>query len=230
VFGAFFQPVAHLPFDDARIDSVAAFGDDFLRDFFQQIRPPSLTGRWALGALRQTATQDLQRPDEGDPQRTDRHLLGGLVHQRAEHVVSEHQPVDLLDHSRRRLAPQHRSFALVGLEFVNGQFLFPASMVKLHQRLGRVFLFVQQGRQQAVFLSGTGAFGIVEAVLDDPHWDAVPVVRAVAGVAVELGQVRAVAQASDRPELCGVHDYAESAHIASRSDWQGSGPATVVSS
>lgn len=64
MFGVFFQPIAHLAFDDARVDTITAFGDDFLGNFLEQIPPPSLPGRRALGATptRCRASQKVERP------------------------------------------------------------------------------------------------------------------------------------------------------------------------
>ncbi len=123
-----------------------------------------------------------------------------LLHQHPDDVVAQQQAVQLLHHAAGRLAPQHRTLALMGLQFINREFLLPPFVVEHDQGLGRVELLVQQRRQQPVRLARAGAAGIIEGVLDDPHQDAVAVLLAGRRAAVELGQVGAVVQHPDRLE------------------------------
>jgi WD40 repeat protein/cellulose biosynthesis protein BcsQ len=69
MFGPLFAPVAHLAFDHSGVDSVAAFGQDFLGDFGKQILIPLLQLALALRALRQATAEHLERAGEGDPPR-----------------------------------------------------------------------------------------------------------------------------------------------------------------
>ena len=64
--------------------------------------------------------------------------------------MAQQEAVNLLQYAAGRLAPQHRSLPLVGLQFINGQFLFPTLVVKHDQGHGRVELSSKQRRQQTV--------------------------------------------------------------------------------
>ena len=71
MFVSFFQPVAHLAFDDSRVDSVAAWFEDFGGDFRQQVCVPASQSRRAARSFGQAATQDLQRVHERQVTRCD---------------------------------------------------------------------------------------------------------------------------------------------------------------
>ena len=85
---------------------------------------PLIPRREALGCraitLRQPTLQDLEAPQERQPIRVQPGRLRRLKQQRPGHEMTQRQGIDLLDHTRRRLAPQMRRLGrtprvLVGL-------------------------------------------------------------------------------------------------------------------
>ncbi len=138
MFRTLFQPLAHFAFDHARVDAIATRRQHFFGNFRQQILVPALTPGGAARAFGQATAQDLQR--SGERQAARRQILAGRrrAHQDTHDVMSQEQAVDLLNHAGWGLTPQHGTLALVGLEFVEGQFFFPAFVVQHDQALGRV--------------------------------------------------------------------------------------------
>ncbi len=123
---AFLGPFAHLDFDDAWIDSVAAWFQAFFGDFFDQIVEPAFDAGVATGAFRQAAAEDLQRVHERQFPRRDAGEVRRFAHQFADDVVSQEQAVDFLDHAGGRFAAEHAFLAQVRLQFVDRQFDRPA--------------------------------------------------------------------------------------------------------
>jgi hypothetical protein len=132
--GTFLLPFRHLPLDHARIDSVAARVGLFVLHLPEQAAIPRLKrlGRPRV-TLGQAAFQDLETPGERQPIRVHAHRGGGLEHQRPDHEMAERQGINLLHHSRWRLAAQlgrlrRTPRILVGLLFVEDEFLSPYSL------------------------------------------------------------------------------------------------------
>ena len=86
--------------------------------------------------------------------------------------MTQQQTVSFLHDSGGRLAVQHGTFALMRLEFVVGQFLFPALVVPHDQVFRRMLPFVEQRRQEAMRLARSRSSRIVKGVFDDPHHQA----------------------------------------------------------
>ena len=123
-----------------------------------------------------------------------------LLHQDPDDVVPQQQAVQFLHDATGRLAPQHRTFALMGLQFIDRELFLPPLVIAHDQGLGRVELLIQERRQQPMRLARAGAAGIIEGVLDDPHQDPVAVLLPVVAGAVDLRQVGAVVEHADRLE------------------------------
>src|SRR5947208_658418 len=86
--------------------------------------------------------------------------------------------------------------------FLRGRscWLCPSFMVNQRGLVRRQVVRVEQVRNQAMTFTGPWTIRIVVRVLDDPHHQSPPVVAAVAGIGVDLGQIGAVAQATQRLE------------------------------
>ena len=84
--------------------------------------------------------------------------------------MTQQQAVDFLHDTGGRLAVQHGTFALMRLEFVVGQFLFPAFVVQDDQVFRRMLPFVEQRRQRAMSLARSwwyGSSGTPSTIPDD---------------------------------------------------------------
>ena len=68
--------------------------------------------------------------------------------------MTQQQTVSFLHDSGGRLAVQHGTFALMRLEFVVGQFLFPALVVPHDQVYRRMLPLIEQRCQEAMRLGG----------------------------------------------------------------------------
>lgn len=113
----FLGPLAHLALDDPGVDPVAPWLERFLGNFLDQPVVPAATAARAGRTLGQAAAQDFQRRGNRQSPRVQVLSGGGFVHQHPHPIVGQQQAIDLLDHSGRGLAAQHRAFALMGLEF-----------------------------------------------------------------------------------------------------------------
>lgn len=119
-------PFAHLLFDDAGIDPVTTRRDGFLGDFLHEALIPLLNLLRLGSALGQAAAQDLECTGKGDTLRVDVLGCGRLLHQHPDQIMSEHQGIDFLHDPGGGLTAQHGTFALMGLEFVKGDFDTPS--------------------------------------------------------------------------------------------------------
>jgi hypothetical protein len=87
----------------------------------------------------------------------------------------------------------------VGLDLVQRQLLFPPLVVDQRGLARRQVFRVGQVGDQPMPFTGTGAVGVLVGVLDDPDREAAQSAAAVGLAGVDLGQERAVGEASDRP-------------------------------
>ena len=113
----FLGPLAHLALDDPGVDPVAPWLECFLGNLLYQPVVPAATAARAGRTLGQAAAQDFQRRGQRQSPQVQVLSGGGFVHQHPHPIVGQQQAIDLLDHSGRGLAAQHRAFALMGLEF-----------------------------------------------------------------------------------------------------------------
>ena len=134
MLGTFLLPFRHLSLDHARIDPIAARVGPLPLHLPEQGLIPCLEGcgRRAV-AFRHAAFQNLETPGERQSVRIEVHRRGGLEPQRPAHEMAQRQRVDLLDHTRRCLAPQLRRLGrttrvLVRLLLVEDLFRLPAIM------------------------------------------------------------------------------------------------------
>ncbi len=108
------------------------------------------------------------------------HRLGGLEHQRPNHEMTQRQRLNLLNHSRWRLAPQLRRLGrpprvLMGLLLVVDLFLFPPFVIENDQLFSRMKCFIQEIRNNNMSLAMTDPLGFVQRVTDHSDQDAVAV-------------------------------------------------------
>src|SRR3954453_9199358 len=217
MLGPLLPPVAHLPLDDPRIDPVATLLQNFLGHLSHQILVPPAEAPVARRTLGQPTPQDLQGRGGREMMRVDPPRRRRLLHQRADDVVPQQEPVQLLHDSAGRLAPQHRAFALMRLQFIDRELFLPPLVIARDQGLGRIELLIQELRQQPMGFARAGAAGILEGILDDPHQDAVAVLLPVVAVAVDLRQVAPQQNlwvcfgSGSRPRLCNRANFATSA-------------------
>ena len=135
MFRTFLGELGHLAFDRARVDSVAARLEPLLDQLRQQQLIPLVQTLWSGAvALRQPRLQDLQATRERQPVHIEILPLGRLQHQRSHHEVAKRQGVQLLLHTRRRLAAQMRGLGrapgiLVRPLLVKDEFFFPTLLV-----------------------------------------------------------------------------------------------------
>ena len=122
-------------------------------------------------ALGESASQYVQGRREGNPLGVDSLLCGRFLYQNADNIVAQQKPVNFLQDPQGGLAPQNRSFSLMGLQLVDGQFFFPALVIEFDQRLGWIQRFIKERGQQSVHQLVPGTAGIIEGVFDDPHDD-----------------------------------------------------------
>src|SRR5512135_83345 len=105
---AFLLKFRHLSLDYPGIDPVPPYRiiGTLMLHLPEQALIPRLeaSGRRAV-TLRQPTLQDLQAPQERQPIRVQPDRPGRLEHQRPGHEMTQRQRVDLLDHTRRGLAP-----------------------------------------------------------------------------------------------------------------------------
>nr|WP_167757105.1 hypothetical protein [Thiorhodococcus minor] len=102
--------------------------------------------------------------------------------------MREHQGIDLLHDSGGGLTAQHGAFALMGLEFVKGDFFFPALMVQAHQGAGRVQVGIEQGGQQPMRLRLAGTLRVIKRVFDQAHQQAVTITAPISGIGYNLAR------------------------------------------
>ncbi len=128
--------------------------------------------------------------------------------------MAQEEPINLLQYADGRLAPQNRSFPLMGLQLINGQFLFPTLVIKFDQGHGWVQGFIQEGRQQTVHNLVPRTAGIIEGVLDDPHLDPVLVLSPMASRQIHFSQVRSIGKTTNRPENKAIFDSCQQMRVA----------------
>ena len=115
--------------------------------------------------------------------------------------MRQDQPVDLLHHPRRSLAPDRQGAAAqVRLDLIEGELFFPSLVIDQRGLLGRHLGRLEQVGDQSMSLASSRASGIVVRVFDYPHHPPSPVVATVAGVGVDLGQVGTVVEPAQRLE------------------------------
>ena len=174
-------PFLHLPFDDTRIDAVAAGVGSFMAHFIQQRRIPGLKRlRRAAIAFRHPAFESLMTSGKRKAICIQPGPPGSLEHQRANHKMSQRQGIDFLTYARRRFATEVRRLAgtrrvLVRLLLSVTKFVFPTPMIPRDQFQHRIFACVQQIGKERVFFLMADTLWIVQRVLDHTHDDSLTI-------------------------------------------------------
>jgi len=119
--------------------------------------------------------------------------------------MTQCQRIDLLDHTGRRLAPQVRRLGrpprvLVGLLLVIDQLLFPSLVIKKNQFFRRVKILIKEIGDQHMNFAVTNPLRVVERIADHPDENPIAILLTVVGSPINLGQIRAIGQVSDRLE------------------------------
>jgi len=131
LLGTFDQELRNFAFDDAGIAVRIAFGKPCLRDIVEQ--PLHETGQVFGGGhlkLGEGVADDVEGIGETELVGVEGLGHSGLMHKRAEGIVREEQPIGLRDNAPGLLAAEGEvGQALMGLDFINGDFDLPALMV-----------------------------------------------------------------------------------------------------
>src|SRR5271163_1944533 len=224
MLGSFFLPFRHLPLDHPWIDSIAPcliIGSLFLK-FPEQTAIPFLErSRRGAVALWQPALEDLEASQEREPIRVKIYCLCRLEHQGSHHEMAQRKRINLLDYARWSLASQLRWFGctprvVMGLLLVKHQLLFPSLVVKRNQFHRRIECFVEEICDQNMFFIVADPLGVVQRVADHPDDDPIAVFLSAVGRSIDLGQIRAISQISDRLEGQHVGHPRQDLHVARR--------------
>ena len=75
----------------------------------------------------------------------------GIVNHGSDEIMSQEQPIKLLEYTKRLLAPKRLTHQpLMGINFINHQFYFPPLVVRTDQICGRILLWIDQGSYDAM--------------------------------------------------------------------------------
>ena len=125
---------------------------------------------------------DFQRMDEAEAVRVELLVQCGLVHQSTDYVMGNEQGIQFLDHADRFQAAEGAARqALVGVNFVDYEFDFPALMVSTGQVVGWIAFRIQEGGNQTMLFPITRQGWILNGVLEDAHQEAQATFAASAG-------------------------------------------------
>jgi hypothetical protein len=107
MFRPLFQPLRHLPLDDARVDAVAPDVDPLLPHLPQEVLVPLVERLCRCAeALRQATLQDAKTADERQTVHIPLLRPSRLEHQRSHHEVRQRQRIQLLAAALGSLASQ----------------------------------------------------------------------------------------------------------------------------
>ena len=201
MLGSFLQPVLHFPFDDARVDAVAARLDSFTAHFLQQPVVPSFKrlGRPAV-AFRQAALENLKAAGKRKAIGVQAGRVGQLGTSANEsqnapttrHIFPEVRP----SASRCEDASACWHAAGLGASFVRRKPVHVPNangIPGINSQAGYLALVQQVGEERVFFLMAD-ALRIVQRVLDYAHDDSLAVFFAVVRIGIDLRQIRAVGE------------------------------------
>ena len=171
MFNPFQVKVGHLPFDDPRVDTLAAFGQSIAGDVPEEPLLQESALFWGHHlTFGDGVAEQAHRVDKAQAIRVDARLQSGLVHDATDHLVGHQQSIECLDHPHGLLAAQGvTGEALMGVDLVDGAFDRPACMLGAGQFQSRSVLGVQHGGHQAVGVAIPWQRRVGAGVGHDPH-------------------------------------------------------------
>jgi hypothetical protein len=171
---AFEVEIGHFALNNAGVGPTSAGWQRLACAIAQQALPkPVRVGGMDQLAFRDSGANEAQGLDKTEPVGVQVVGQTGLVHEAAHDTMREQQGLQRLDDpdglERAQGAGQQR---LVDLNFIQGDFDFPAFRVQHTQLKGRQACWVKPGRYQARVLCMTRPGRVITHVVNDPHQQA----------------------------------------------------------
>ena len=108
--------------------------------------------------------------DKADAVRVKVAVQGGLMHQVADGVMGNQQSIEFLQHADRFQAAQGTSGqTLMGVDFIDDEFDFPAFVIGAGERVCRIAAGIEQGGEEAMGFAIPGQRRVLDGVLDDAN-------------------------------------------------------------
>jgi hypothetical protein len=116
--------------------------------------------------------------------------------------MPQRQRINLLDRTRRRLAPRMRRLGRpprvrVDFLFVEDQIVIPSLALRNNQLFFRIEVLIEEVRDQTVDFAVAHSLRFVQRVADCPPDDPLAILLAVGGRPIDLGRIRTIGQVAD---------------------------------